>query len=228
MKIRFDMYRQVASIFCIAAGMAMAGCEGSPVGHNDYRLRHPITAQKKVFSLIIPVSVSGQADNGLHLQRIKRFAAGYLRRGRGPLLVSHGSGTAASRENQSMIADALAEAGVPTQSIYFQIRAENHPGRNNAELSYAGYSVRVPTCGDWSGAAGFDPNNRSHTDFGCSVQRNTGLMLSDPADLSVAGEAVDRDSQTSDRVIREFREGKSIGTPVPKNEQKDFSDIKGQ
>jgi pilus assembly protein CpaD len=125
-----------------------------------------------------------------------------------------------------MIADVLINAGVPKQMAIFQVRSEKNAGPDRVELSYSGYSIRVPTCGDWSGQAGFDPSNQSHTNFGCAYQRNTGLMLSNPGDLSVGGDSVERDAQASDRVIRTYRDGKSAGTPLPANEQGDFAGVK--
>ena len=223
---RLDHFRKFASVFAILAGMAAAGCEGPPVGAIDYKIQYPVSAEEKVFSLIVPVSASGRETTAVRLQRIRLFAAGYLRRSRGPLLVSHGRGVVAFNKDKSKITHVLVKAGVPRNMIFFQTRSKKYPGRNTTELSYSGYTIRVPSCGDWSGQAGFDPSNRSHTDFGCSYQRNTGLMIANPGDLSVHGGPVERDTQTSDRVIRSFRDGKVIGTPAPILEQKEFSDVK--
>lgn len=200
MVIRFDIFRQVTTMFCIAAGVAVAGCALPPTPAADYRIQHPIAAQEKIFSLIVPLSSSGQAASVQHRRRIMNFAGDYLRRGRGPILISQGGSVATAGEPRSMIAGLLVEAGVSKQMIYLQGRSENNSNRNTAELSYAGYSVRLPKCGDWSGQAGFDPSNRSHTDFGCSYQRNIGLMLSNPGDLSIAGGSIEGDAKSSDRV----------------------------
>ena len=220
----FDILRQCAAMVCFAVAVALTGCGGPPVPATDYRIQHPIAAQEKVFSLIVPVSASGRVTADANAHKIREFAADYLRRGRGPLLVSQ-SGVASSGAHRSMISGLLAEAGVPRQMVYFQERAANKPGGNTTEFSFSGYGVRVPVCGDWSGQAGFDPSNRSHTDFGCSYQRNTGLMLSNPGDLSVAGDHLERDARASDRVIRTYRDGKQMGTQAPTLEQKDFSDL---
>ena len=215
--------RHVAALLCIAAGIALAGCSRPPVGGTDYRLKHPIAAQERVFSLTVPASAFYQSSTSMHDRSIMGFAADYLRRGRGPFLVAQAGG---SGGKQSALIDKLVRAGVPKHKIFFQRRAEDAPNRETAELSYTGYAIIIPTCGDWSGQTGFDPSNQSHTDFGCSIQRNTGLLISDPGDLSVPGEPVERDAPTSDRLIQTFRDGKPIGTPAPVLEQKEFSDIK--
>lgn len=218
-------FRQIAAIVCVAAGIAVAGCAGPPVGATDYRLQYPIAAQEKVFSMFVPMSPSGHGLSAVQLHRVKLFADDYLRRGRGPFLVSQGSAAGAFGRNRARIADALVQAGVPEHAIYFKIRSRNdNVDGSTTELSYSGFTVRVPQCGDWSGQAGFDPTNRPHTNFGCSYQRNIGLILSNPGDLSVAGGSIERDAQTSDRVIRAYRAGKATGMPAPVLEQKDFSD----
>ena len=226
MGIRLRFHRHVVSSLCLTAAIAVAGCERPPTPSLDYSLQHRVFAQERVFSLIVPVAGSGQAFAARHAQNIKRFARDYLRRGRGPFLVSQSDGSMSSRASRTVIADALVEAGVPVQSVFFQVRSGRKIELGTAELSYSGYAVRVPRCGDWSGEAGFNPSNRSHTDFGCSYQRNTGLMLSNPGDLSVPGESVRHDARTSDRVIQTYRDGKQMGTAAPTLEQKEFSDVK--
>lgn len=223
---RSQVIRLLALSAVTACAVALTGCDTSTGGATDYRVRYPIAAQEKVFTLMVPVPPSGGAITAAHRHRIKRFAAEYLRRGRGPILVAVATTATASEKYRSMIAQALGEAGVPRPTIYFQARPAKTAPRRTAELSFSGYIVRLPECGDWSGHAGFDPNNLPHTDFGCSFQRNVGLILSNPGDLSVTGDPVEADTPNSDRVVRTFRDGKALGRQAPVLEQKEFSDVK--
>lgn len=227
MKVRSRFCRKVASL--LGPGMVafiLVGCNPPPVPMADYRLQHRVYAEEKVFSLTLPLPASGHLSPSLHRQNIERFASDYIRRGHGPLLVSQNGGGNTSRESQSMVARTLYSTGVPEKSIFFQARNAQQNVPRSVELSYSGYVARVPTCGDWSGQTGFDPSNLPHTDFGCSVQRNVGLMIANPGDLSVSGGRLHHDSQTSDRVIRTYRRGGRLGTEVPSKEQKDFADVK--
>ena len=61
-------------------------------------------------------------------------------------------------------------------------------------MRFSGYEAKVPECGDWTGAAGFNPGNLPHPNFGCAYQRNIGLMLSDPGELLQAREAAPTDA----------------------------------
>lgn len=221
-----DILRRGASIACFAACWVLAGCGAPPAAAPDYRIQHPISAQEKVFNLSVPVMASAKGVSAPQLNNMKRFAADYLRRGRGPLLVSYHGDPRSFTKSRSQILSALGVAGVQKHRVFFQNRSTQSSKAGSAELSYAGYVVRVPKCGDWSGHAGFDPANGQHTDFGCSFQRNTGLIISNPADLKVAGEPPRSDAQASDRVIQTYRDGKAMGTPAPVLEQKEFSDIK--
>ena len=219
----FKKFRSFAVLVCLTSAIALSGCNRPPAGGTDYRIQHPISAQEKVFSLTITDPGSIGPATKTHLHRIRNFVANHQRRGRGPFLISHGK---ASTAQKSVITTVLEKAGVPNEMIFIQKRVGRILDSNIIELSFSGYAIKLPRCGDWSGGAGFNPTNRSHSDFGCSYQRNIGLMLSNPGDLSVAGDPVERDTQTSDRVIRTFREGKALGTPAPKLEQKKFSDVK--
>lgn len=43
--------------------------------------------------------------------------------------------------------------------------------------------VVLPPCPDWSRRSGTDFANQPHTNFGCAVQTNLGLMIAEPRDL---------------------------------------------
>ena len=82
-----------------------------------------------------------------------------------------------------------------------------------------GYEVDVAECGDWSGASGFNPTNLPHTDYGCSYQRNLGLMLSDPGDLIESDDFGGMDAQRATIVIQSYRAGELTGAEVSEQEE---------
>lgn len=226
MQVRSGILRGAASLLCLCTTLAVAGCNQPPTAAADYRMQHRVYAQEKVFNLILPLPASGRLSAALHRNKIENFASDYLRRGHGPILVSRYSRGNGADFSKSMIAGALFSTGVPEQRVYFQVLPDTKNNAQSIELSYSGYVAHVPRCGDWSGQTGFDPSNLPHTDFGCSFQRNTGLMISNPGDLSVAGGGIQYDTPNSDRVIKTYRKGEQLGTPLPTNEQKEFSEVK--
>ncbi|SDH38793.1 CpaD family pilus assembly lipoprotein [Roseospirillum parvum] len=52
-----------------------------------------------------------------------------------------------------------------------------------AVISFMGYVAEVPQCGDWSEDLSNNFDNEPADRFGCAVQRNIGLMVSNPRDL---------------------------------------------
>ena len=119
------------------------------------------------------------------------------------------------------------DEGVPGDQIYLQVRRGAKGASNLTRLSFSGFYIRVPQCGDWTGETGFAPSNQPHSDFGCSYQRNFGLMLANPGDLTVSrGDSQSYGSRT-DYVVRTYRDGgKAFGRPKPGLEVGDFSDVK--
>ena len=87
-------------------------------------------------------------------------------------------------------------------------------------MSFLGSAVNVPDCGeDWSGESGFNPANTPIKNYGCSYQRNIGLMVSDPHDLIQSGNRGSTlDSATIQRVIREYQLGEpTISEPYERD-----------
>lgn len=51
------------------------------------------------------------------------------------------------------------------------------------EIVLERYVVTPPACPDWSRESGLDYANRPHTNHGCAMETNLGLMIADPRDL---------------------------------------------
>lgn len=192
--------RLVAITSCLVA--AVAACQG-PTGSADYRDSHPLNVERSTIALVVPLAANGASLSDEDRGRVNRFAGDFLRRARSPLTISApsiDSGTGAAALRQALLAQ-----GIRSESI--ALRA-GEGSNSTIVMSFEAYTVAVPECGDWSGSAGFNPSNLPHTDFGCSYQRNMGLMLSDPGDLVAPRTAGSRDAQSSDRAINLYRDGK--------------------
>jgi type IV pilus biogenesis protein CpaD/CtpE len=66
--------------------------------------------------------------------------------------------------------------------------------------------------------AGVRPPNLPHTNYGCSYQRNFGLMLADPGDLLASEGDAYVDAQRSDLMIGLYRAGQPTGAELPESE----------
>ena len=76
------------------------------------------------------------------------------------------------------------------------------------------YVVLPPNCPDLSRPTATNHGNVADSNFGCSTQRNLGLMLADPGDLLRGRTLGPADGAALSRGIRSYRAGKVI-EPVP-------------
>ena len=220
--------RAVYAMLGLLGFVVAVGCEHPTSETTDYRVEHRISAEERVFSLALNLSDSGKKFDSRDEQNMRRLAQEYLRRGRGPFLVTAPDGDeAAASRIFDRVAAVLVEEGVPGDQVYLQVRRGAKTASNVTRLSFSGFYVRVPECGDWSGETGFAPSNQPHSDFGCSYQRNIGLMLANPGDLNVSRGDIQFDGVRTDYVVRVYRDGsKTIGRGKPALETGDFSDVK--
>jgi len=89
---------------------------------------------------------------------------------------------------------------------------------SNIRLIVGRYVVVPPNCPDLSKPSATNPGNFNDSNFGCSTQRNLGLMLANPGDLLRGRTLGPADGEALSRGIRAYRDGKAITPVLPKNE----------
>ena len=218
----------VSAMLGILGFMAAAGCEHPTSETRDYRVEHRLSPEERVVSLALNLLDTAKKFEARDEENIRRLAREYLRRGRGPFFVTAAAlDEAAASRVFDRVAATLVDEGVPGDRVYLQMRRGAKSESNETRLSFSGFYVRVPECGDWSGDTGFTPNNQPHSNFGCSYQRNLGLMLANPGDLRMSRGDPQYDGFRTDHVVRVYRDGsKALGRPKPSLEAGDFADVK--
>ncbi len=88
-------------------------------------------------------------------------------------------------------------------------------GRGAVRLIVGRYVVLPPNCPDFSRPTATNNTNQMDSNFGCSTQRNLGLMLADPGDLLRGRTLGPGDGASLSRGIRAYREGKIIPPASP-------------
>lgn len=83
----------------------------------------------------------------------------------------------------------------------------------NVRLIVGRYVVLPPNCPNLSKPSDTNPGNFNDSNFGCSTQRNLGLMLANPGDLLRGRTLGPADGEALSRGIRAYRAGK-VKTPV--------------
>ena len=206
-KIFRRIYSTAVLMFAV---MALAAC--TPPGSADYREAFPITAKKVTFALDVKIAENG-AISGPEIRRLTGFSREFLRRSRTPLVINLPAGAKpATDSGASLLRQQLVRNGLSESSIRVEPIASGGKPKDRYVLSFNGFAVQVPKCGDWSGEAGFNPSGVPNRNYGCAYQRNIGLMLVDPGDLVAPRADGLRTAQETDRVLGSFREGKPTDT----------------
>ncbi|MDH5748090.1 MAG: CpaD family pilus assembly protein [Rhodospirillales bacterium] len=147
--------------------------------------RFPIKAEKKTFTMAVKFTDGGNTIDSRSKSRIQGFVREFHRVAKTPVLVSSVSGesdpSVISRLNT--VRDSLVSEGVSSTDIIVKPGQSTIGTEDVVVVSFRGYKIKVPECGDWSGESAFSPSNRPHSNFGCAYQRNIGLMISNPGDL---------------------------------------------
>ena len=197
-----------------AAGLLLTACAEDRV-ETDYRQKYAVQVQAETAILTARLSDEPGMLVPEDELRLSRLVAGYLESGHGPMFVA----AASPRQGEALRLRLLA-AGIPTSHLVMAA-GERGPA-DSVTFRYDRFHVSVPECGDWSAQPTTNRSNNVHSNFGCAVQRDFGLMAADPADLLRMREPVAADAQNANRVLQKYRTGQSPAT-LPSDLHKDRS-----
>ena len=178
-----------SKLLLIAVGSALAGCQNMPdvPSAGLATVNVPVvTSADYVFDAAAPGGALAPGEG----QRLDGWFQG-LGLGYGDTIYVDGSYAPAARSQVAAIAaryGMMVSAGAPVTAGMVP------PG--SARVVVARRRAVVPNCPNWSQASQPDLNNKTTSNFGCSVNANLAEMVADPQDL-VHG-----------------REGSGVGDPV--------------
>ena len=211
--LTINLRQSVGALVLLAVASVLAGC-GPPVGNPDFRKQFPLKVELKTFAVALRLGTDGSA-NAKDMSGVNVLVREYLRRARSPLMISTppGNGEAETIKNTAFIRERLIALGVRPSNILLLPGKAPVKDADAAILSFKGYGIKVPECGVWTGdAGGFNPTNLPHNNWGCSYQRNFGLMLADPGVLVKPNALSSIDAQYIDVFVEKYRSGEPIAT----------------
>ena len=184
----------------VILSLAVTACE-DPKRVADYREAYPLIVVKERISLSINVPGGDGALSAEDADGLRRFVGDYLDRGQGRFVVE------ADDTRMRRLHEFLRAAGLRSREIAIRQGSGGATDARLAVLSFVASAVKVPDCGDWSSSVGLNWPNRNHTNFGCSIQRNIGLMVVNPADLSSPATMSNRDAPHSNTILYNYDTG---------------------
>jgi len=202
-----SLLRRVSMAAVVA--VSVAACQSPPAGPPDYGDKYSVTPVLTNYILATKfepgTGTLAHEDEG----RLQRFVKQFHRRGRSYLVIAttrDGAGDDAYRHMAEFQRRLMSE-GIDAQRIDIRPGAAPLGNEHSVVMSFRGYEAKTQECGDWTGAAGFNPGNLPHTNYGCAYQRNFGLMLSDPGELMQSQDEASPDSTFTGSTVRGYREG---------------------
>lgn len=208
-----DLRRRVGVLVFFVVAAVLAGC-GPPVGNPDFSKQFPLKVELKTFAVALRLGDEG-SEKTVDRSRVDVLVREYLRRARSPLMISTspGNGTAETIKRTAFVRERLVALGVRPSNILLQPGTAQVKDPDAVILSFKGYEIKVPECGVWTGdAGGFNPTNLPQNNWGCSYQRNFGLMLADPGVLIQPNTLSAIDAQYTDVFIQKYRSGEPISS----------------
>ena len=214
--------------FAVLVVLAVGAC-APPPGQTDYRQAFPVTVEPTTVAVQVRFSEEGTLSRAEE-ERFQGAARDYLRRGRSGLVIATppDTGDKGAERLANAAGALLVKEGVRGEDIVLKPGLAAVGGKGAVVLSFRAYGITVGECGDWSGEAGFNPTNLAHTNYGCSYQRNLGLMVSDPGDLVKPADLGSAGAQRSGEIIKNYVSGKPTGADAPKGEKGTVSTVGGK
>lgn len=186
--------------------LALAACQTPPSATPQEGF--PLVTGEEVISVAINVPFGRKSLGIEEKNKIGRLVSDYIDRGKGQVVIETGPGYSGSDIISARIQKVrgeLVNAGLRHSEIRIWMDSPGGADNDNVVVSYQANAVKVPECGDWTSSSSYNWSNRRHSNFGCSIQRNLGLTVADPGDLSRSKAQTSRDPARVSDVITKHR-----------------------
>lgn len=187
------------------------------MSEHDQRISHPVTAEQRAAVALFDRPGAGGALTNFDRDRLVRLAGESLKRGAGPVQITAGAKLGEEQVEQDFaqtLAGILKTGGAADVLVKVVAGGDSGPGAGVAEVRVPVWVAVVPDCGTFDRGITPDPTNAPNSNWGCSVQRNRGLMVQNPADLIRAREASGRDANRSGDVLGKYGRGEATSSAI--------------
>ncbi len=190
-------FTRATSAVVILAATAIFGCNPPLQGSLEYSKTHPIKVVDRTFQMDVDLTTTAEGTTPKNWVTLRKFVTEFHRRSKTHLfLLSAPNLTPTERARLiSGLQGNLSSLGIQSHQMVGSALSPNPDQKTNViVISFKGSIAQVPECGDWSGENRFNPTNMPGQNYGCSFQRNIGLMVSNPDNLLKAetgGETLD-------------------------------------
>jgi pilus biogenesis lipoprotein CpaD len=171
----------------------------------DFREEHPITVYENEVTLALKTD---GVDDVEAAKKLRDSVDDYLKKGDGyiNIFVPFALGqkdVAYNKANE--IAEKIENLGVNSSKIVINLSPiDNRTTKMKSPyVKFTLYGVELPQCVNWES----NSSNLPVANFGCSIQRNVGLMVENPKDLLEARKADARSGARGALIVEKYEEG---------------------
>ena len=211
----------------IVTALLIAGCTtpdyqwnkdslfNTPLDTQGYREKFPLGVKNITTTVALPGKTGQERLTPAEMRQISDVAAAFLVEKQSLLIVAIPGGAASDARvlgRAKQIGDLVKRRGVPASRMMLRVAREDSSANGPIVISYDTLVVSVPECGIWDEESSHDETNTSNPNFGCSIQRNIGLMIDDPRDLIAPRKTTaTHDATRSGVVLKAYRAGEPTG-----------------
>jgi pilus assembly protein CpaD len=214
---RFTPRLDLLHVIAAAAFVVLTGCATDQQGDitaslpDDYRVKHPITIDEKLYTMDIPVGRDTARLNSGTRGNILGFAQRFNSSGSALMAIVAPVGSpnevvASSMSHQ--VYDVLVASGIKPGALDFRTyRAGPKETIAPIRLAYSRIAADVADCGEWPGYLDKDSHNRNYENFGCATQSNLAAMVDNPLDLLYPRGTTPPDAARRAKVLEGYQKG---------------------
>ena len=208
------MHNRIISGFIAALLLPLLSSCAADLSEQDPRISHPVSAEQKSLIGVFDHRADGATISAYDKDRLVRLSQEALRRSAGAVSITV-SAKGLPPNDATAFAESLANVmrheGVTNISIQMGTDAAG-PSDGTAEVRVPVWVAVVPECGTFERGMNPDQTNAPNSNWGCSLQRNSALMLQNPADLLRAQETSGRDANRASDVLGKYGRGEATGS----------------
>lgn len=187
----------------------------TPVDNVGYRDKYPIGVRSVTAAVELPGKSGQERLTPSEIRQISDMVSAFMEEKQSQLVVAIPGGSAGDARvlgRAKQIGDLIKRRGVAASRMMLRVASEDTSATGPIVISYATLVVTVPDCGFWDKESSHDETNTSPPNFGCSQQRNIGLMIDDPRDLLEPRKTTaTHDATRSSVVLKAYRAGEVTG-----------------
>ena len=187
----------------------------TPVDNLGYRDKFPIGVRRVTAAVELPGKSGQERLTPSEIRQISDMVSAFMEEKQSQLVVAIPGGSAGDTRvlgRAKQIGDLIKRRGVAASRMLLRVASEDTSANGPIVISYDTLEVTVPDCGIWDKESSHDETNTSSLNFGCSLQRNFGLMLDNPQDLlEPRRTTATHDATRSSVVLEKYRAGEVTG-----------------